>query len=342
MKKIIFLLLISAQLLNAQSLEDLHFGTDSTFEVISWNIEWFPKNGQTTVNYVQTILTNLQADVYALQEIDDTTLLKSVVSNIPAYECYFKSSYYGGLAYVYNTNTVQVNEKYEIYTSQPYWNAFPRSPQVLELTFNNEDYVIIDNHLKCCGDGIIDTNDTSDEENRRLRAVNLLKTYMDSIFPNDRVIVVGDWNDILTDPTANNVFNSLLNTPDYSFVDLPIALGSSTNFSYPTWPSHLDHILISDDLFTDFSKPNSEIACIRIDDYMSSWNTYNNNISDHRPVGLKLEVDAIINTTLETKSLDKNLIKVVDVLGRETTSKNNTPLFYMYDDGSVEKGIVVE
>ena len=326
----------------AQNLSNISFGTDSTFEVISWNIEWFPKNGQTTANYVQTILTNLQADVYALQEIDDTTLLKSVVSNIPGYECYFKSSYYGGLAYVYNTNTVQVNEKYEIYTSQPYWNAFPRSPQVLELTFNNEDYVIIDNHLKCCGDGIIDPNDTSDEENRRLRAVNLLKTYMDSIFPNDRVIVVGDWNDILTDPTANNVFNSLLNTPDYSFVDLPIALGSSTNFSYPTWPSHLDHILISDELFADFSKPNSEIACIRIDDYMSSWNTYDNNISDHRPVGLKLEVDAIINTTLETKSLDKNLIKVVDVLGRETTSKNNTPLFYMYDDGSVEKGIVVE
>jgi len=326
----------------AQNLSNISFGTDSTFEVISWNIEWFPKNGQTTANYVQTILTNLQADVYALQEIDDTTLLKSVVSNIPSYECYFKSSYYGGLAYVYNTNTVQVNEKYEIYTSQPYWNAFPRSPQVLELTFNNEDYVIIDNHLKCCGDGIIDPNDTSDEENRRLRAVNLLKTYMDSIFPNDRVIVVGDWNDILTDPTANNVFNSLLNTPDYWFVDLPIALGSSTNFSYPTWPSHLDHILISDELFADFSKPNSEIACIRIDDYMSSWNTYDNNISDHRPVGLKLEVDAIINTTLETKSLDKNLIKVVDVLGRETTSKNNTPLFYMYDDGSVEKRIVVE
>ena len=41
-------------------------------------------------------------------------------------------------------------KKYEIYTSQPYWNAFPRSPQVLELTFNNEEYVIIDNHLKCC------------------------------------------------------------------------------------------------------------------------------------------------------------------------------------------------
>jgi endonuclease/exonuclease/phosphatase family metal-dependent hydrolase len=342
MNKIIFLLLISLQLLNAQSLKDLHFGTDSTFEVVSWNIEWFPKNGQVTADSVKTILQSLAADVYALQEIDDTTLLKQVVSTIPGYACHFKSSYYGGLAYVYNTNTVQVNAKYEIYTSQPYWNAFPRSPQVLELTFNNEDYVIIDNHLKCCGDGVLDLNDTSDEENRRLRAVNLLKTYIDSIFSNDKVIVVGDWNDILTDPAPNNVFNSFLNDSDYLFVDFPIALGSSANFSFPTWPSHLDHILISDELFADFSKPNSELSCIRIDDYMSSWSAYDYNISDHRPVGLKLEVDALISTIHNLENSNKNLIKIVDVLGRETKSKKNTPLFYMYDDASVEKKIVIE
>ena len=323
-------------------MEDLSFGTDSTFEVVSWNIEWFPKNGQATADSVKTILQSLAADVYALQEIDDTTLLKQVVSTIPGYACHFKSSYYGGLAYVYNTNTVQVNAKYEIYTSQPYWNVFPRSPQVLELTFNNEDYVIIDNHLKCCGDGVLDLNDTSDEENRRLRAVNLLKTYIDSIFSNDKVIVVGDWNDILTDPTSNNVFNSFLNDSDYLFVDFPIALGSSANFSFPTWPSHLDHILISDELFADFSKPNSMISCIRIDDYMSSWNAYDNNISDHRPVGLKLEIDAVISTIHDFENSNKNLIKVVDILGRETKPKNNTPLFYMYDDASVEKKIVVE
>ena len=342
MNKIIFLLLISVQLLNAQSLKDLHFGTDSTFEVVSWNIEWFPKNGQVTADSVKTILQSLAADVYALQEIDDTTLLKQVVSTIPGYSCHFKFSHYGGLAYVYNTNTVQVNKQYEIYTSQPYWNAFPRSPQVLELTFNNEDYVIIDNHLKCCGDGVLDLNDTSDEENRRLRAVNLLKTYIDSIFSNDKVIVVGDWNDILTDPTSNNVFNSFLNDSDYLFVDFPIALGSSANFSFPTWPSHLDHILISDELFADFYKPNSELSCIRIDDYMSSWSSYDYNISDHRPVGLKLEVDALISTIHNLENSNKNLIKIVDILGRETKPKNNTPLFYMYENGSLEKKLVVE
>ena len=342
MKKIIFSLLISAQLLNGQSLEDLDFGTDSTFEVVSWNIEWFPKNGQVTADSVKTIIQSLAADVYALQEIDDTTLLKQVVSTIPGYSCYFKSTYYGGLAYVYNTNTVQVNKKYEIYTSQPFWNTFPRSPQVLELTFNNEDYVILNNHFKCCGDGTLNTNDPNDEEMRRLSAVTLLKQYIDSLFIDERVIIVGDLNDILTDPTANNVFNSFLNDSDYLFVDFPIALGSSSNFSYPSWPSHLDHILISNELFADFSKPNSWLSCIRIDDYMSSWNAYDNNISDHRPIGLRLQVDPVISNTLEMEPKVKDLIKVMDVLGRETKPKKNTPLFYMYENGSVEKKIVVE
>jgi len=37
--------------LSGQDLEDLDFGTDSTFEILTWNIEWFPKNGEITVNY---------------------------------------------------------------------------------------------------------------------------------------------------------------------------------------------------------------------------------------------------------------------------------------------------
>ena len=326
----------------AQNLSNLSFGTDSTFEVVSWNIEWFPKNGTITANYVQTILTNLQADVYALQEIDDTTLLKSVVANIPGYECYFKSDWFAGLAYVYNTNTVQINGQYEIYTSQPYWNAFPRSPQVLEITFDGEDYVIINNHFKCCGDGTLNTNDPNDEENRRLTSVTLLKQYIDSMFINERVIVVGDLNDILTDASSNNVFQTLIDdTANYVFADMQIALGNPTDFSYPTWPSHLDHILITNELFIDFQNPNSEIRCIKIDDYMNNWNQYDNNISDHRPVGIKLEVGET-TSDMEIYSTNKELIKIVDVLGKEVEKRTKGILFYIYNNGMSEKKIIIE
>jgi len=57
MNKIIFIFLISSQILSAQTLNDMYFGTDTTFDIISWNIEWFPKNNN-TANKVQEILTN--------------------------------------------------------------------------------------------------------------------------------------------------------------------------------------------------------------------------------------------------------------------------------------------
>ena len=39
---------------------------------------------------------------------------------------------------------------------------------------------------------------------------------------------------------------------------------------------------------------------------------------------------------------NRKLLRIVDVLGRNTPFKKNTPLFYLYDDGIVEKRIVVE
>jgi hypothetical protein len=38
----------------------------------------------------------------------------------------------------------------------------------------------------------------------------------------------------------------------------------------------------------------------------------------------------------------KKLVKIVDVLGRESKAVKNTPLFYIYSDGTVEKKIIIE
>jgi exonuclease III len=341
MKKILFILLISGQLLSGQALDDLHFGSDTTFDVISWNIEWFPKNNN-TASKVQEILTSLEADIYALQEIEDTTLLKQVVSNIPGYECYFKSSYYGGLAYVFNTNTVQINSKYEIFTSQSYWNAFPRSPQILDFTFMGNNYILINNHFKCCGDGILNINNSADEENRRLQAVTFLKQFIDNTFSSKRVILLGDLNDNLIDNTINNVFQAfIIDNANYLFADIQIAQGNSIDWSYPTWPSHLDHILITNEIFSDFQNSNSLVSVIRIDDYMSSWSNYENNVSDHRPIGLKLDCNAI-NSIAEVINLEKKVLKVKDILGRDILKKTKGLIFKLYDNGTVEKELILE
>ena len=46
------LMLVMGGQLYAQSLSDISFGTDETFEVVTWNIEWFPKNGTATADSV--------------------------------------------------------------------------------------------------------------------------------------------------------------------------------------------------------------------------------------------------------------------------------------------------
>jgi endonuclease/exonuclease/phosphatase family metal-dependent hydrolase len=282
--------LVLASPLAAQGLQDLEFGEADTFEVLTWNIEWFPKNGQITVDAVSEVIEALDVDLLALQEINDTVTLQQMVDGLPGYEAYYDSAWPAGLAYVYKTDTLTVVDAYEIYTTQPFWSAFPRSPMVIEVEFGGELVIVINNHFKCCGDGILDLGDLGDEETRRFTASNLLKQYIDLNHADDRVIVLGDLNDILTDSVANNVFQTILDDPDhYAFADAAIANGSSADWSYPTWPSHLDHLLITDELFDAVADGAAEVECIRIDDVLpGGWSEYDAKISDHRPVALKI------------------------------------------------------
>tara|TARA_B100000700_G_scaffold309388_1_gene388408 strand:- start:814 stop:1584 length:771 start_codon:yes stop_codon:yes gene_type:complete len=39
---------------------------------------------------------------------------------------------------------------------------------------------------------------------------------------------------------------------------------------------------------------------------------------------------------------NKKLVKKIDILGRETEEKRNIPLFYIYNDGTVEKKMIIE
>ena len=54
------------------------------------------------------------------------------------------------------------------------------------------------------------------------------------------------------------------------------------------------------------------------------------------------EVINIVSVVNETINPDRKIIKITDMLGQETPYRRNTPLFYIYDDGTVEKRIVIE
>ena len=304
----ILTLFLSFQLYG-QDLADISFGTDSTFEVVTWNIEWFPKNGSITVDSVSKIIESLDVDLIGLQEVDDSTLCRQMIDNLPGYELFMDNGWFGGLAYIYKTSSVSVQSIYKIYDTSPFWNVFPRSPLVIELIFNGETFIIINNHFKCCGDGLLDIGNPADEETRRYEASTLLKQYIDVNFNSSRVIVIGDLNDIITDLPINNVYQMFIDdSTNYAFADMSIAIGASSEWSFPGWPSHLDHVLITNELFTEFSNPNSEIKTIMVEDYLAGGLAeYDLNISDHRPVGLRVQ---LIPTTSSLVENSKSNVKI--------------------------------
>jgi hypothetical protein len=134
----------------------------------------------------------------------------------------------------------------------------------------------------------------------------------------------------------------LLNTSFNTIVDIIGVLDSADNIS--AWEvdgivdATKDHTMIrkpdvcggniGDWSLSDGSNGNSQWIVGVIDDY-SDLNTHTSNC---------------INTTAVEvlKPLKKSLVEVRDVLGRKTKINNNQPLFYIYDDRTVEKRIVIE
>ena len=82
------------------------------------------------------------------------------------------------------------------------------------------------------------------------------------------------------------------------------------------------------------------------------WNGMPLNLSGDYSVTLINSVgcDSIVNLNLTVTTIGIsdignntiNLVKMIDMLGQETTYRKNTHLFYIYDDGTVEKKIIIE
>ena len=62
--------------------------------------------------------------------------------------------------------------------------------------------------------------------------------------------------------------------------------------------------------------------------------------SDHFPVIVDFVLPMINQTEVEEYKSNKDIIRIRDILGRDVEERKNTPLFYIYDDGTIEKKIL--
>jgi len=72
-----------------------------------------------------------------------------------------------------------------------------------------------------------------------------------------------------------------------------------------------------------------------------SWTDYSTDMQHNNDTTCVTTTILGIGEFNDTES-KKKVLKIIGLLGQETPYKKNTPLFYIYDDGTVEKRIVIE
>ena len=205
-------------------------------------------------------------------------------------------------SWVYKTSTVQIQSVYNIFETSPYWmpsrarpwsssSSLPEPIGWPSTTTTNVAETVNSINIERRGK-------PEDEANK------LLKQYLLLNHPSDRLIVLGDLNDTLMDPVQHNVFRMFrADSSRYRCADHALAQGPNYYWSYPTWPSHLDHMLISNELFSFFPDPSAGAQIVRVDDFLpNGWADYDQFLSDHRPVGLKIPFSSSIGSEEEQEA----------------------------------------
>ncbi len=237
---------------------------DDELNVVTWNIQGLDmdentfNDGGTDLNKLKELIENLDADIIAVQEIYDIpsfNLLANSLSEFTAYSINVRGSLELGFL-------VKTDAFLEIGSPFVAVNTSPRETIGLKVKHaSGLEVTFLNLHLKCCGN--------SGDITSRTIASNTLKSYLDDNLPGEAVIILGDFNDDYDD----GPFDSFINDPsNYRFADANVTVPS-----YPSWPSDLDHILVTNELF-------DLITDARTLTVNSCVSNYYNDVSDHRPV----------------------------------------------------------
>ena len=287
----------------------------TTLEVVNWNMEWFgstdptlgPTNDNLQEQNAKTVLTNIGADLFALIEVVDEARLASIVSQMPGYSyviCNFGSHVNPNefnpsplgqaqkAAFVYKTGVFSnittsallangVNTAADL--SNPaynYWSSgrypFLMSADVtLNCVTKNVKFVLV--HAKA------NTSPTATAYARRKDGADTLYATLNQLFPNDNVVILGDFNDDLdisiTAGFTTTSWNSFTDDPaNYTALTLPLSLAgkkSTTGFN-----DVIDHVVVSNDMAPYYMASSASI----LSDVTSLVSSYGSTTSDHFPV----------------------------------------------------------
>ena len=276
-------------------------GSAETFDLATWNIEWFVNtgNGPDDVDQqrenVKKVIRESGLDFWALQEISDTRQFQELLDSLggPWDGLLATTLVSQRIAFIYNTDVVHVRQFKHILESfstgpappngQNYFAGQP--PLEIEIDINLPDttvrMTVITLHMKCCSD--------SSSYERRVSASNRLKIHIDfTSLASESVIIAGDFNDELLNSIrfgSPSPYDNFSNDPgNFLFPTLPLDQQNISTFCFssPTCSggSTIDHILITDELFAHYEAG----SVARLESVLTEIPNYVNTTSDHMPV----------------------------------------------------------
>jgi endonuclease/exonuclease/phosphatase family metal-dependent hydrolase len=317
-------------------------GTDSTFEMATWNIEWFgstgggPSNDAAQINYASAVIQSSQVDIWSLQEIANQAAFEKLLTNLGS----DWTGYRGGtaddqeLAIVWDKRTVTGRSIKTILNGSGYEFAY-RYPMQLEADIQigdrTERVYVIALHMKAFSD--------VSSYNRRVDASIRLKAYIDALLGSEMVAVMGDFNDMFTRSITSgkpSPYADFLSDSDHYIVaTLPMEQANTATYCNNSTCSNgstIDHILLTNE-WERYVRP-SETQ--RYESLLSDLPTFVYSTSDHMPVVAHVAyvspVDReVIADSDRTLSLYPNPVhdhvtiegpagaefQIVDVLGRQ-------------------------
>ena len=149
-------------------------------------------------------------------------------------------------------------------------------------------------------------------------------------------------NQLLSLDVSNNTALVEFNCGDNQITSLDVS--NSTALvelaCYGNQLSNLDVRNGNNTILSIYTRSNPNLTCINVDDSTwsaNNWTIYDSNINSQHYFSTNCPPSAI-----QEHTTNKEVLKVTDLLGREAKGTKNELLFYIYDDGTVEKRIVIE
>lgn len=280
-------------------------GTPTTFDVATWNIEWFgsdsfgPNNDTAQRNNVRSIIEQSEIDLFAVQEIadpDDFDLLLQELG--PGYDGRIATnSDAQRIGFIFKTDVVGIRSIRHVLEQFDFEFA-GRPPLQLEANVTVADTTVIMTfivvHMKAFGD--------ADSHARRVDASNRMKVHMDfGTFPSKNIVFLGDYNDLITGSISSGRTSPYANFRDDPNYFIPTkapedaGLNSYCNNDDCNSGSFIDHILITDDLVPHYVGGSAD----HYNEVLTAgFGIYPRTTSDHLPIFARFDLKNL-NTASE-------------------------------------------